>query len=111
MNKITFIYCLGLLLVATLFQSCAPEEDPIQVPVSFTITTISLESYPSTDSNGDNWDIGTGFTRYPDCYFTLYNNISVPPTPPRVTSINDNISSSTSFALSSPYTINQLDDT
>lgn len=109
MNNTALLYAFSLLLVATLFQACAEVEDPKQVPTSFTINSISLEQYPSTNSNGNNWDAGTSFPRYPDCYLTLYNNISVPPTPPRITPIKDNVSSSTSFSLISPYTINDFD--
>lgn len=98
-------------MIATAFQSCAEVEDPKQIPVSFTINSISLDWSPSMDSNGNNWDLGNSFPRYPDCYFTLYNNISPPSSPPRITPIIDNVSSSASFALTSPYTINDLDAT
>lgn len=111
MSKTSLFYFFSLLILVASFQSCTKAEDTKRVPKSFTITSVTVNTYPPLDANGDDWDISTGSNRYPDLYLTMYNNISVPPVEPRLTETNDNVFTTTSFSLSGPYAIDNLENT
>lgn len=110
MKKVSLLYFLSLLLFAVVFQACDKEE-PKPMPKSYTITSIVLQDYPSFSPDGDDWDPVSGYSRYPDCFFALYNSASPPPTLPRITDTKDNVSVSNSFSLSPSYIIDNLDAT
>ncbi|MGH1339884.1 MAG: hypothetical protein ACRBFS_27445 [Aureispira sp.] len=115
MNKFLLFYLFSLLLLTISFQSCTKEEPtPDPVPTSFEISRIILFEYPPLNANGNDWDTGNFTESKPDCYFTLYDKASIPPTLPRITDTRDNVTNiitQTHFDLSSPYKINALDNT